>query len=129
MSIEKAPIQLEFIINTSPAILFNRLSTPSGLSEWFADDVNVEGRLYTFIWKGTQEQAMELARKENRFIRFHWLDEDDENLNFEFKIEVDELTGETALIIKDYCDVGDEVDSNELWIRQVDVLKHGLGSH
>lgn len=129
MSIEKAPIQLEFIINTSPAILFNRLSTPSGLSEWFADDVNVVGRLYTFIWKGTQEQAMELARKENRFIRFHWMDEDDENLNFEFKIEVDELTGETALIIKDYCDAGDEKDSVELWISQVDVLKHGLGSH
>ncbi len=34
-------IELEFSLNTPQHLLFNRLSTPSGLSEWFADNVNV----------------------------------------------------------------------------------------
>ena len=34
--------ELEFQIRSSVNILFNCLSTPSGLSEWFADDVNVQ---------------------------------------------------------------------------------------
>jgi uncharacterized protein YndB with AHSA1/START domain len=129
MSGIKKAINLEFMINTSPGILYSRLSTPSGLAEWFSDDVNVVGKTYTFIWKGTQQQATEVARRENRFIRFRWLDEEDESIFMEFRIEVDELTGDTALFIIDYCDEGEETDTIDLWQQQVDVLKHGLGSH
>ena len=46
---DKVKLELEYIINTSPTILFNCLSTPSGLSEWFADDVNIKNDRYTFF--------------------------------------------------------------------------------
>ena len=55
---DKVRIDLEYIIKTSPTILFNCLSTPSGLSEWFADDVNIKNDRYTFFWDGSEETAI-----------------------------------------------------------------------
>ncbi len=128
MSDQKEKIELEFIIKTSPSILYNRLSTPSGLSEWFADDVNVKGKVFTFIWDGAEQEAELLSQKENSSVKFHWLDDDDENSYFEFNINVDELTGETALLIIDFAEEDEKEDSVELWNQQVDQLKHCLGS-
>ena len=124
----KEKIELEFIIKTSPTILYNRLSSPSGLSEWFADDVNVKGKVYTFIWEGAEQEAELVSKKDNKFIRFHWLDDDEDDTYFEFTIDVDELTGDTALVITDFIEPDDKEDSEELWNQQVDQLKHGLGS-
>jgi uncharacterized protein YndB with AHSA1/START domain len=128
MSKTKEQIELEFIIRTSPSILYNRLSSPSGLSEWFSDDVNVKGSIYTFIWDGAEQQAELIAKKDNKSIRFKWLDDEEEDSFFEFNINVDELTGETALMIIDFADQDDKEDSIELWNQQVDQLKHCLGS-
>ncbi len=128
MSEQKEKFELEFIIKTSPSILYNRLSTPSGLSEWFADDVNVKGDKYTFIWDGSEQDANLISKKDNKHIRLHWLDDEEEDTYFEFSINVDELTGETALIITDFADDDDKEDSIELWNQQVDQLKQGLGS-
>jgi uncharacterized protein YndB with AHSA1/START domain len=121
-------IELEYTLNTSPGILFNRLATPSGLSEWFADNVNVKGKVYTFIWEGSEQKAEQTLRKENKMVRYQWLDEGLEDIWFEFEIIVDELTGDVALIITDNVEPGDKKDTAELWDQQVDVLKHGLGS-
>ncbi|MCW3786705.1 START-like domain-containing protein [Plebeiibacterium sediminum] len=129
MSDLKEKIELEFIIKTSPSILYNRLSTPSGLSEWFSDDVNVKGNIYTFIWDGAEQEAELLNKKENTSIKFHWLDDDDEDAYFEFIINVDELTGETALMIIDFAEEDEKEDSVELWNQQIDQLKHCLGSN
>ncbi len=128
MSEPKEKIELEYIIKTSPSILFNRLSTPSGLSEWFSDDVNVKGSLYTFIWEGAEQVAELVSKKENKSIRFHWLDDDDEESYFEFNINVDDLTGETALMIADFAEDDEKEDSIELWNQQIEQLKHCLGS-
>ena len=128
MTILKEPITLEFIINSTPGVLFNRLSTPSGLSEWFADDVDLHHNVFTFKWTGDQQQAIELMRKENKMIRFHWLDDDDEETFFEFKIVTDELTGGSALIISDFCEPDDREEVIELWTKQIELLKHGLGT-
>jgi uncharacterized protein YndB with AHSA1/START domain len=128
MADKKEKFALEFIIKTSPSVLYNRLGTPSGLSEWFADDVNVKDKIYTFIWEGTEQDAALIFKKENKNIRFHWVDEEDDQAYFEFCIDVDELTGETALVITDFSDPEDKEDSIELWNQQVDQLKHVLGS-
>ena len=45
----KTKLELEYIINTSPIILFNCLTTASGLSEWFCDDVNLKDDKFTFF--------------------------------------------------------------------------------
>ena len=47
---DKIKFELEFPIQASPQLLYQYISTPSGLSEWFADNVNSRGELFTFIW-------------------------------------------------------------------------------
>lgn len=122
---EKFVIEVPF--NCSPKVLFNRLSTPGGLSEWFADDVNLKDIVYTFVWNGSEEQAEKILYKENKYIRFHWLDDDDPKTYFEFRITSEDLTGEQSLIITDHAEEDDIEDSKELWEKQVSELKHQLG--
>jgi hypothetical protein len=102
------------------------LSTASGLAEWFADDVRVQGKRYTFYWEGSEQAAEMTLRKENRLVRFTWLD--DENLYFEFKISQDELTGDVSLIIIDFSEEDEIEGTRELWNTQIADLKHILGS-
>jgi len=123
----KEKFEIEFIINISPAILFNRLSSPSGLAEWFADDVNLNGKVYTFIWDQSSQSAEQVLRKENRMVRYHWLD-DESDTYFEFRINVDELTSDTALVVIDFAEPDEKEDAVELWTQQVESLKHILGA-
>ena len=123
----KKRILLEYTLNSSPKVLYPRLSTPGGLAEWFADDVNVKGKVYTFIWNDAENLAEVVQKKENRYIRFHWIDDDDPNSYFEFRISMDELTGDVALVITDFVDESEKVDSIELWNSQVVTLKQVLG--
>jgi hypothetical protein len=118
-------IELEYVMNCSPKVLYNRLSTASGLSEWFADDVAVSGKKYTFIWDGASQDAELALKKENLIVRFNWTDDD---AYFEFRITRDELTGDVSLIITDYVDEDDIEESKSLWDSQISTLKHILGS-
>ncbi len=123
----KTRVQFEYLINCSPKVLYNRLSSASGLTEWFADDVKVRGKKFTFVWEGSEQTAEMSLHKENRLVRFNWLDEEDESY-FEFKIAKDELTGDVSLIITDFADEGEEDEARVLWDSQVNELKHVLGS-
>ncbi|HOW39006.1 MAG TPA: START-like domain-containing protein [Bacteroidales bacterium] len=121
-------IELEYTLNCSPKVLFSRLSTPEGLEEWFADKVTVERDLFTFTWDKTESKARLSALKENRFVRFEWIDSDDEESNyFEFTITVHELTNDLALIITDFADPEEKDDSIFLWDTQVGDLRRVLG--
>ncbi len=124
----KEKFEIEFVINISPTILFNRLSSPSGLAEWFADDVNLNGKVFTFIWDGSSQSAEQVLRKENKMVRYHWLDDDDAETYFEFRINVDELTSDTALMVIDFAEPDEKEDSIELWTQQVESLMHILGA-
>ncbi|MDR2927314.1 MAG: hypothetical protein LBV41_03815 [Cytophagaceae bacterium] len=128
MNEQKKMLELEYLLNTSPAILFNRLSTPSGLAEWFADNVTVRGKVFTFVWNKSEQQAEQVFRKENKLVRYQWIDDEEDNTWFEFQINVDELTGDVALIIIDHVDPDEENDSIDLWTRQIEFLKRGIGS-
>jgi uncharacterized protein YndB with AHSA1/START domain len=121
----KQKINLEYNINSSPKVLYARLSTPGGLSEWFADDVNVKGEIYSFIWEGEERKAEAVIKKENKYIRFRWLDEPD--TYFEFRINVDEITKDVALVVTDVVGDDDFDGSKELWDSQISELKHVLG--
>lgn len=123
---DKTKIQLEYVLNCSPKVLFNWLSTASGLNEWFADDVKVKGKKFTFIWEGSEQTAEITLLKENRLVRFSWLDEEDSY--FEFRITQDELTGDVSLIIIDFAEEDEVKETKGLWDTQVADLKHILGS-
>ena len=123
----KTKYELEYTFNTSPAILFNRISTPEGLSEWFADDVNLKNGLFTFIWDGVEHFAEVISKKDNKHIRFKWEDSEEEEF-FEFKIQKDEITGDLALMITDFADDdSDQEDAADLWDSQISELKRAIG--
>jgi uncharacterized protein YndB with AHSA1/START domain len=125
----KTKYQLEYIINTAPKLLYARLTTPSGLSEWFADNVNIRGENFIFIWDKTEQEAKVLMKKLNESIRFKWVDdeEDDEESYFEFLIAKEELTGDVALIITDFAEEDEVSGSQELWDNQIAILKRAIG--
>jgi uncharacterized protein YndB with AHSA1/START domain len=123
----KKKLVLEYTLNSSPKVLYPRLSTPGGLAEWFADDVNLHGDTLYFIWEGVEQLAVVIQKKENKFIRYRWIDEPEESF-FEFKINIDDITGDVALIITDIINEEDEEGAIDLWDTQVSELKHVLGS-
>ena len=127
---EKTKLQLEYIINCSPKVLFNRLSTASGLSEWFADDVRVKGNLFTFVWDESELVAEKKFHRENKMVRYEWLDKDlakEENY-FEFIVTQDDLTNDVSLLITDFTDEEDMESTTDLWNTQIIKLKQLLGS-
>ena len=123
----KKQFELEYIINSSPRVLYNRLSTASGLSEWFADNVTVKGKILTFIWEGTEQKAELICRKDSKYVRFHWMDDEDKNSFFEFRINIEEITGDVALLITDFAEDDEKEDSIDLWDTQIAELKHVIG--
>jgi len=123
----KKKFELEYAINSSPRVLFNRLSTPGGLSEWFADDVNLQGGVYTFIWERSEQQAEVVQRKDNKYIRFRWVEEEDRDSYFEFRLNQDELTGDVSLMITDFAEDDETTDAVDLWDTQIAELKHVIG--
>ncbi len=124
---DKIKFELEFVIQSSPQLLFQYLSTPSGLSEWFADNVNSRGELFNFIWDGSEEEAKLLKRKSDEFIRFAWEDSED-GVYFEMKIIVDEITSDVSLFITDFAEEDEVDEAKMLWENQVSSLKQVLGS-
>lgn len=124
---DKVKFELEFVIQASPQLLFQYLSTPSGLSEWFADNVNSRGELFNFIWDSSEEQAKLLKRKSDEFVRFAWSANED-NSYFEMKIIVDEITKDVSLFITDFAEEDEVEETKLLWKNQVSDLKQVLGS-
>ncbi len=124
---DKVKYQLEFVIQSSPQLLYQYLSTPSGLSEWFADNVNSRGEKFIFIWDGSEEEAKLLKRKSDEFVKFAWEESEDGSF-FEMKIIVDEITKDVSLFITDFADEDEVEESKMLWTNQVSDLKQVLGS-
>ena len=124
---DKIKFELEFVIQSSPQLLFQYLSTPSGLSEWFADNVNSRGELFNFMWDGSEEEAKLLKKKSDEFIRFAW-DESEDDSYFEMRIIVDEITSDVSLFITDFAEEDEVEEAKMLWENQVSSLKQVLGS-
>lgn len=124
----RVKFQSEFVINASPSLIYNYISNPSGLSEWFADNVNSRGEKYTFIWDGDEETAFLIKNKQDTYVRFQWEDDEDTKYFFELNIVEDDLTGDVSLMITDFADE-DEIDEAKLlWESQIEDLKKVLGA-
>ncbi len=122
-------IDLEYIIKTTPNVLFTRLSTANGLSEWFAEEVEVIGNTFIFKWEGSEQSAIQSDITDSTSVKYTWLEDDNtEGSWFEFTIIIEELTGDLALIVTDHTEVDDLEDTTELWNQQIETLKLRLGS-
>lgn len=127
---EKIKYELEFPITSSPQLLYQYISTPSGLSEWFADNVNSRGEFFTFIWDDTEEKARVTSKKTGEKVKFRWVDDNnnDGDYYFELRILVDEITKDVSLMVVDFAEEDDIQESKQLWENQISDLKHVLGS-
>lgn len=124
----RSKFELEYNLNCSPKVLFSRISTPEGLGEWFADQVNVDGDIFIFYWNASESKARLSALKENKLVRFEWIGMENEDSNFfEFRINLEELTNELALIITDFAEAEEKEDAIYLWDSQINDLKRALG--
>ena len=119
---------LEYPVRCSPSILFEFLSTPAGLQEWFADRVDERDNVFFFSWNGSSQKAEVLESQDEKFIRFHWLDAPKEEY-FEFSIEKSEITNQTILVVKDFAEKKEVKDQSMLWNYQVKDLFHRIGSN
>jgi uncharacterized protein YndB with AHSA1/START domain len=124
---EKKEFKIEYEIKSSPRILYSFLSEPNGLTQWFADDVSVRDQVYTFTWDDEQQTAKLLAIKENKLVRFRWID-DDPQYFFEMEILQDELTNDVALAITDFATEDTITERKQIWDNQIEYLISVLGA-
>lgn len=127
---DKIKFELEFPMNVSTPLLYQYISTSSGLAEWFAENVISRGEIFTFVWNGDQEKARVIAKKSTERVKFRWVDENNQDLEyfFEFRIQEDEITKDVSLVVVDFA-YEDEIDeAKQLWESQISELKLVLGS-
>ncbi|NCG04304.1 MAG: SRPBCC domain-containing protein [Bacteroidetes bacterium] len=126
----KTKFELEFVIQASPQLLYQYMHTPSGLSEWFADNVNARTEKYSFIWDDSEEEALLLRKKPNEFVRFRWLngEDDQDDCYFEMQIVVDEITKDVSVVVTDFAEEDEVEETKMLWESQIGDLKQVLGS-
>ena len=122
----KKPFTMEFVFKASPNILFNFLTTPSGLSQWFAEGVDIVDDTYIFEWSGVKEQAKCLEKIEPDVAKFRWEDSEEDEY-FLFQLEKSEVTGDTILFVTDFAADYELDDQKMLWENQVADLMKRVG--
>ena len=116
----------EYIIRSSPTILYNFLITPSGLAQWFSETCDINEGIYSFGWSQSEENAKLLETVENELVRYTW-EEGEEDEFFEFKIQKAEVSNDTVLIVTDFADEG-ELESQQMWWdSQIKMLMQQIG--
>lgn len=123
-------IHLEYPLNaTSKGILWNAISSPSGLEGWFADRVeNLEEKLLRFYWGKIENRTAEMiGQRMFSYTRFRWLDDENESEYFELRMSHTELTDDYVLEITDFAEDSEVDDLCELWDSQVDTLRRTCG--
>ncbi|NMH28054.1 START-like domain-containing protein [Flavobacterium silvaticum] len=126
----KVRYELEFPLNSSPQLLYQYISTPSGLSEWFADNVNSRGEFFTFIWNGNEERARLSSKKTGEKVKFRWVNDQNQDSDFYFELRIleDEITKDVSLMVVDYAEEDEVDEAKQLWENQISDLKHVIGS-
>ncbi|MBP6756436.1 MAG: SRPBCC domain-containing protein [Bacteroidia bacterium] len=126
----KIKFELEYLFKVSIKVLENSVSTPAGLAEWFADDVNVKEDVYTFVWNKSEEKARLKQKKTSSFVRFKWLNDEEEgnDVYFEFNYALDPLTKSLVFKVVDFADEDDLKEAKHLWDSQIQELKRHLGA-
>ena len=124
---EKKKFTLEYAIRSSPRILYSFISEPNGLAQWFADDVVFRDQTYTFTWDGEVQKAKLISAKENKLVKFKWVD-DEPYCYFEMEIIQDELTNDVALAITDFATEETLQERKQIWDNQINYLLSVLGA-
>ena len=123
----------EYPINASRKMLFPYLSTATGLCQWFADDVNINNidKTMIFIVDGDERIAVIDSIKNNRYVRFRFLKDDEkpkQNDTLEFTLEINELTQQVFVRVEEYTESDDLDESYQIWDNLLAQLKEIIGA-
>ncbi len=124
----KTKFEIEFPIHASTYMLFQYISTASGLAEWFADNVNSRGDVFVFIWDEVEERAKLLSKKNEERVKFQWLEDEGDGSFFEMRLQVDEITKDVSLIVTDFAESDELEEAKMIWENQISALKQILGA-
>lgn len=126
---DKEKYTIEYNLSTvSTNLLWSYVSTPVGLSTWFADDVTADGRSFTFYWAKEGHKAEQIGTRAGSCIRFHWCDDTNPKSYFELRIIYNELVNDVILEVTDFAGEADMKDSKNLWNEQITALRKRLGA-
>ncbi len=114
---------LEYEFKTTPKLLYTAISTPEGLSRWFADVVEVEDDIYSFKWKGSEQKARLVSSRDNDYVQFMWLDDAEREECMEMRIQNEPVSSELALIVIDHAEDSDLDFSQRVWDAQIKKLQ------
>ncbi len=122
----------DFEINASKPMLYPYLFTPSGLAQWFADDVMInEDKVFNFIWDDEDHKAKMVSHRTNHYVKFEFIPETPEDeedpAHFEIKLELNDLTQSVFIKITDYSEMEDVDELYDLWQGLIDNLKETVG--
>jgi uncharacterized protein YndB with AHSA1/START domain len=124
----RVKVEMEFEMRSSPAILYTHISTPSGLADWFADDVDVKGsKTYLFKWDGSVDEAELVKKTNNKGVKFRWVDGPEDEY-FQMEIDIDDLTSDVTLLVTDFAEEEDAEETEMLWESQIDELRSFIGA-
>ena len=123
----------EYQINASRKMLFPYLSTATGLCQWFADDVNINNidKTLIFIVDGDERIAKIDSIKNNRYVKFRFLNDDEkpkDNDTLEFRLEINELTQSVFVRVLEYTETDDLEESYQIWDNLLSQLKEIIGA-
>ena len=103
-------------------MLWQIISTPQGLSKWFADEVTSDGDIYLLLERLFTESKYE--------TQLYWclcaflLGRGDGSQGvFEMRISIDELTKDVILSVTDFAEPDELSDAEDLWNAQIENLK------
>ena len=128
MKMARTKYTCEFMVRSSPAILYNFLTSASSLAQWFCDTCDVNGDVYTFGWDGFEENAILEDTDEDRYVKYSWEDSEYPDEFFEFEIYKSEISNDTVLTITDFADADDVEDQRLLWESQIETLSKRIGA-
>jgi uncharacterized protein YndB with AHSA1/START domain len=125
---ERIAFTCEYPMKVRAQLLYSYISTASGLAEWFADDVRVNQKEFTFVWDGSEEKARLARSRRNEHVRFDWIErEEDEYIDF--RIQPDDVTGEIALVITDFEEANEVEEARMVLDRTVENLRAIVGRY
>ena len=123
----------DYQINASRKIVFQYLSTASGLEEWFAEGVRInEDKVFIFDFDNEEHYARVASLRINSHVKFEFFDPKDpyesDHAYIEFKLEENELTQSLFLKVIDYSDSYEEDELVAIWDGLISKLKEIIGN-
>jgi uncharacterized protein YndB with AHSA1/START domain len=121
----------EYELKASVKLIFNYLTVPSSLEDWFADKVKfIDNQTLDMYWDEVWHKThIQNKRCTNNtcHVKYIFVDQGTDPNTLEFKVEHNEVTRTAFLRVFDYSEMEDE-DAQMLWNSLIEQLKQRISA-